>query len=155
LITFGETACDKLLLKLINTREFRGCVRIKQLGFSETVFPGANHSRFAHCIGTLQNGQIISYSALQEEGGKLDERVFLVVSCTALLHDLGHGPFSHALRKLRKIAMRNRTREIVESEETEVQQHSPNTTLAYLRRLRHLEVDVFKPPPRFFGTSGI
>jgi len=42
LIAFEERDCDKLLLRLINTREFQRLRRIKQLGFSETVFPGAN-----------------------------------------------------------------------------------------------------------------
>ncbi len=119
LIPFEESDCDKLLLKLINTREFQRLRRIKQLGFSETVFPGANHSRFAHCIGVLQMARVF-LNRLRVVCKTVDDHVFKVVTCAALLHDLGHGPFSHAFEKVTKDDHEKRTREIVESEDTEV-----------------------------------
>src|ERR1039457_4488894 len=95
LIAFEESDCDKLLLDLINTREFQRLRRIKQLGFSETVFPGANHSRFAHCIGVLQMARLFLHR-LRAVAGTVDENARTIVLCAALLHDLGHGPCSHA-----------------------------------------------------------
>ena len=118
LIAFEESDCDKLLLELINTREFQRLRRIKQLGFSETVFPGANHSRFAHCIGVLQMARL--FLDRLDRMTKIDPDVRKVVLCAALLHDLGHGPFSHAFEKVTKESHETRTREIVESTETEV-----------------------------------
>jgi HD superfamily phosphohydrolase len=119
LIAFENTGCDKLLLKLINTREFQRLRRIKQLGFSETVFPGANHSRFAHCIGVLQMARLF-LNRFEILSKPVDQDVRKIVLCAALLHDLGHGPFSHAFEKVTKDHHERRTREIVEDEETEV-----------------------------------
>jgi uncharacterized protein len=119
LIPFEESDCDKLLLALINTREFQRLRRIKQLGFSETVFPGANHSRFAHCIGVLQMARVF-LNRLRVVCKAVNDDVFKVVTCAALLHDLGHGPFSHAFEKVTKDDHETRTREIVENEDTEV-----------------------------------
>jgi len=120
LIAFEDTECDRLLLKLINTREFQRLRRIKQLGFSETVFPGANHSRFAHCIGVLQMAKLFLERLNRTGGGTIDEPVRIIVLCAALLHDLGHGPFSHAFEKVTKQSHEARTRQIVEDDETEV-----------------------------------
>jgi HD superfamily phosphohydrolase len=119
LITFDESDCDKLLLNLINTSEFQRLRRIKQLGFSETVFPGANHSRFAHCIGVLQMARLF-LNRLKVVSKGIDDDVSKIVLCAALLHDLGHGPFSHAFEKVTKDKHEDRTREIVETEDTDV-----------------------------------
>ncbi|MFZ1929332.1 MAG: HD domain-containing protein [Candidatus Sulfotelmatobacter sp.] len=120
LIVFEDTGCDRLLLDLINTREFQRLRRIKQLGFSETVFPGANHSRFAHCIGVLQMAKLFIERLKRINSKAIDEEIRTIVLCTALLHDLGHGPFSHAFEKVTRESHEARTREIVESDDTQV-----------------------------------
>lgn len=68
--------------------------RIKQLGFTYLVYPGANHSRFEHSIGTMHiASQIADNIALGEDEKKM-------VRAAALLHDVGHGPFSHVSEKV-------------------------------------------------------
>ncbi len=122
LIAFEDTPCDQLLLRLINTREFQRLRRIKQLGFSQLTFPGADHSRFAHSIGVMHIARrflqrINSICSLCVSD---DERN--AVLCAALLHDLGHGPFSHAFEKITKEDHESRTLEIILNAETEVNQ---------------------------------
>jgi HD superfamily phosphohydrolase len=64
---------------------------IRQLGFSYLVYPGANHTRFEHSLGTMYLSLIMSRQlGLSEEERKM-------VTAAALIHDIGHGPFSHAI----------------------------------------------------------
>lgn len=101
LIAFrGSSPIDQLAWQLINTREFQRLRRIRQLGFSELVFPGATHTRFSHCIGVYHTARQL----LEVIGRKVgnDERRVVVALCAALLHDLGHGPFSHTFEGVEK-----------------------------------------------------
>ncbi|MBO2945930.1 HD domain-containing protein [Paenibacillus sp. F411] len=90
---------DDLIWRLINTPEFQRLRRIRQLGTSFLTFHGAEHSRFSHSLGVYEiTRKIIS----QFERGSYpdwpkEER--LVALCAALLHDLGHGPFSHSIEE--------------------------------------------------------
>ena len=99
IIPFHETPCDKLLLSLIETAEFQRLRRIKQLGMSELVFPGANHNRFAHSLGVMSLARRF-LSSLEREGGTLPEEQQIAVLTASLLHDIGHGPFSHTFEKV-------------------------------------------------------
>src|SRR3954451_5476687 len=95
LIAFEDTPCDRLLLDLINTREMQRLRRIKQMGVSELVFPGANHSRFAHSLGVLHTARMFLDQLERCDGKPLPAEQRTLVLCAALLHDVGHGPFSH------------------------------------------------------------
>src|SRR5438874_370480 len=92
IISFEDNPWDRLLLDLINTAEFQRLRRIKQLGMSEMVFPGANHSRFAHAIGVMHNARRFLTRIGQLMGNEIDEQQRTAVLAAALLHDLGHGP---------------------------------------------------------------
>jgi uncharacterized protein len=87
----GPIPLDSLALALIGTPEFQRLWGIRQTGFAHLVFPGANHTRLEHSLGTY------SVAARFAEQLGLDPSDARHVTTGALLHDLGHGPFSHTL----------------------------------------------------------
>ncbi|WP_035001091.1 HD domain-containing protein [Bhargavaea cecembensis] len=90
---------DQVIWDLIATREFQRLRRIHQLGTTYLVFHGAEHSRFNHSLGVYEIvRRIIDDSFSGRPQWNDSER--LVTLCAALLHDLGHGPFSHAFEKV-------------------------------------------------------
>jgi HD superfamily phosphohydrolase len=120
LIYLTDSPRDRLLFSLVRTREFQRLRRIKQLGFADMVFPGATHSRFAHSLGVLWNCRrfLDRIEIVTEQG--LDDDLRTIVEVAALLHDVGHGPFSHAFEKVTNIRHEKRTVEIILSESTEI-----------------------------------
>lgn len=99
LIVFGDgndkaqNETDRIAWRLLNTPEFQRLRRIRQLGFSDLVYPGATHSRFAHAVGVYYTArQLIDVIRRRLE---FDEERARVALLAALLHDIGHGPFSH------------------------------------------------------------
>lgn len=129
IVPFQDTPCDRLLLGLINTREFQRLRRIRQLGMSEMVFPSANHSRFAHSIGVMHVARRMLGRIDDLAGKRVDDGQRIAVLAAALLHDVGHGPFSHAFEKVTGQHHEERTLEIITSSETEVgrklREHDP------------------------------
>lgn len=90
---------DKVIWDVIGTSEFQRLRRIKQLGTTYLVFHGAEHSRFHHSLGVYEIvRRIIDDGFSGRPEWNSEER--LVTMCAALLHDLGHGPFSHAFEKV-------------------------------------------------------
>lgn len=90
---------EKLILDLINTREFQRLRRIRQLGALFLTFHGAEHTRFTHSVGVAWMAKRI-FDALSAAGQiplrpRAAERARLISITAALLHDIGHGPFSH------------------------------------------------------------
>lgn len=103
IIDFGADEIGNALWKVIQTRPFQRLRRIKQLGFSELVYPGATHTRFAHSIGVLHTARQLlgRIRYLQGEQNYRDTRAKRALAA-ALLHDVGHGPFSHAFEDVGK-----------------------------------------------------
>jgi len=122
IIPFEDTPCDRLLLALINTREFQRLRRIKQLGFTDMVFPGGNHSRFAHSIGVMHTARLFLDRIQRLYGKRTTDEHRMLVTVAALLHDVGHGPFSHAFEKVTGDDHERRTLEIIRDDATEVHQ---------------------------------
>lgn len=109
LIVFSEgDPVDEAAWALLNTAEVQRLRRIKQLGVSEFVYPSASHTRFAHSVGVFFLARnlirIISREIAEGrvEGQQFDEHRARVALMAALLHDIGHGPFSHAFEEARK-----------------------------------------------------
>ncbi|MDO7908558.1 HD domain-containing protein [Paenibacillus sp. JX-17] len=90
---------DVAIWRLINTVEFQRLRRIRQLGTTYLTFHGAEHSRFSHSLGVYEiTRRIISqFERSKDSGWPKEER--MVALCAALLHDLGHGPFSHSIEE--------------------------------------------------------
>src|SRR6266851_10449610 len=104
LITFrtGDNR-DELAWRLIGTPEFQRLRRIRQLGVSEFVYPGATHTRFAHSIGVFHVArQLLDIIRREITDAKFDKKRADVAVIAALLHDLGHGPFSHTFEGVRR-----------------------------------------------------
>ncbi len=101
LVVFGgsrdayQNQTDQIAWRLLNTREFQRLRRIRQLGFSDLVFPGATHSRFAHAVGVYHTARQLVGVIRRRQDSKHDQARSRVILLAALLHDIGHGPFSH------------------------------------------------------------
>jgi HD superfamily phosphohydrolase len=90
------TLPGELVFDLLEHRYFQRLRRIKQLGMGELVYPGATHSRFHHALGALQLMSKALHVLRQKD--VLISEVEMEATCAAiLLHDIGHGPFSHTL----------------------------------------------------------
>lgn len=83
---------DELALTLIETPQVQRLRRIRQLGFSNLVYPGANHTRFEHSLGV--------YHLAKQLVRQVDEQQRNELLAAALLHDIGHGPLSHATEEV-------------------------------------------------------
>ncbi|MEM8558542.1 MAG: HD domain-containing protein [Bacteroidota bacterium] len=85
-----------LVLDVIETPEFQRLRRIRQLGLGHLVFPGAEHTRFGHALGAMALMQQ-ALGVLHEKGTPITHEEAEAAYLVALLHDIGHGPFSHTL----------------------------------------------------------
>ncbi|MFC4386476.1 HD domain-containing protein [Gracilibacillus marinus] len=108
---------DRVIWDLIGTKEFQRLRRIKQLGTSNLTFHGAEHSRFNHSLGVYEIVRRILVNFEDRPNWNKEER--LLCLCAALLHDLGHGPFSHSFEKVFKLDHEEFTKQIILGE-TEV-----------------------------------
>lgn len=123
----GQIIVDnQIVLDLINTPEFQRLRRIKQLGTTSLTFHGAEHSRFGHCLGVYEitrrmcNRFQRNYPSKQSGDGLWDDSERPVALCAAVLHDLGHGPYSHTFEHIFHTNHENITREIITSPTTNV-----------------------------------
>lgn len=116
----------KVILDLINTKEFQRLRRIKQLGTSSFTFQGAEHSRFTHCMGVYEITRQIcdnfqrNYPTKELGDGLWNDDERIVALCAALLHDLGHGPYSHTFEHIFNTDHEMWTQKIITSKETEI-----------------------------------
>jgi len=90
------TIRDRLILKLLDHPYFQRLGRIKQLGLTHLVYPGAYHTRLQHALGVAHlMGTAIE--VLRSKKHDITKEEELAVTVAILLHDIGHGPFSHVL----------------------------------------------------------
>ncbi|MCL4155124.1 UNVERIFIED_CONTAM: hypothetical protein GTU68_062308, partial [Idotea baltica] len=87
-----------ILLDLIDHPYVQRLRRIKQLGLTSYVYPGAVHSRFHHAMGALHL-MSMAIDTLKAKGIEISSAECEAAQIAILLHDIGHGPFSHALER--------------------------------------------------------
>ncbi|WP_026672756.1 HD domain-containing protein [Alkalihalobacterium bogoriense] len=102
---------DQLIWELIGTKEFQRLRRVRQLGTTFMTFHGAEHSRFNHSLGVYE----ITRRIIDVFQGRphWDNEERLLCLSAALLHDVGHGPFSHSFEKVFNTDHEEWTREII------------------------------------------
>lgn len=92
---------DPLSFELIDTPAFQRLRYVRQLGLAFLVYPGATHSRFEHALGTYHLARrTLSLFEEQPDFGAVGRDDCMLVRVAALLHDIGHYPFSHALEEI-------------------------------------------------------
>lgn len=112
----------QVIYDLINTKEFQRLRRIKQLGTSGYTFHGGEHSRFSHCLGAYEISRRITKIFEEKYPEVWDRHESLLVMATALLHDVGHGAYSHTFERLFDTDHEEITRQIITNPETEINQ---------------------------------
>lgn len=107
-LIFFDKVKDASILQIIETDEFQRLRRIRQLGLSSYTYSSSNHDRFSHSIGVcflagiLVDNLNFESTYIDEVGTKIKldrEETKLLVRLAAILHDIGHGPFSHAFER--------------------------------------------------------
>ena len=113
-----DRPADALLFRLINAAEFQRLRRIRQLGMASLAYPGADHSRYSHSLGVMQTARLmlnqLRHTVPIDDG---DETVCLAA---CLLHDLGHGPFSHVFERVTGVSHEGLTRRVILDEQSDV-----------------------------------
>ena len=85
-----------IIYDIIEHKYFQRLRRIKQLGLTHLVYPGATHTRFQHVIGAMHL-MSLAIDAISSKGHEITDEESEAAKIAILLHDMGHGPFSHAL----------------------------------------------------------
>jgi len=143
---------DKLVLDLIEAREFQRLRWIKLMGVSYVVYPGAEHSRFSHSLATCylmkrvieRMGKLKKDPRFKKVVAQLEE-LKEVLMCAALLHDLGHFPFSHLLEEFIGARHEDWTVKIITDPSTEVYQKLASIDSSYPQRIKEIIQRTFKP----------
>lgn len=112
------TAEGRLIVVLIDASEFQRLRRIRQLGLAHFAYQGAEHSRFTHSLGAFH----LATRILERLSGKykISDEEHTAVRVAALLHDIGHGAFSHVIESILGFHHEQFTIEAILSDETEV-----------------------------------
>jgi uncharacterized protein len=116
----ADTDEGELMVRLIDAPEFQRLRRIKQLGLALYTYQGAEHSRFTHSLGVLHLMTRVLDRLGEKYGIAAEDRA--AACAAALLHDVGHGSFSHVMEKVLGFHHEAWTVRVVLSEETQVAQ---------------------------------
>lgn len=114
IISFQANEFESAMWGILQTRPFQRLRRVKQLGFSDFVYPGATHSRFAHSVGVFHTARQL-VGVIRNRGEEMFQpRRAEAALAAALVHDVGHGPFSHAFEDVgRRLGLKLADHEVV------------------------------------------
>lgn len=98
---YGMVYLSDVEMRIIDSEAFQRLLNVKQLGYAYAVFPGTDYSRFSHCVGTCHN-MGLWIDTLKKRGNRVDPALGVLYRVAALLHDVGHYPFSHPTERAAK-----------------------------------------------------
>jgi len=142
---------DRIILDLINTTEFQRLRRVQQLGITGAVFHGAEHSRFGHSVGAYEIARRITeyfeqyYRSKSPNDGLWQPEERLLTLVAALLHDIGHGAFSHTFEHLFGTDHEAITREIIVGD-TEINQVLSQVSLDFPNKVASVIAKTYENP---------
>lgn len=113
-----ENPVEHLLFDLLNASEFQRLRRIRQLGMASMAYPGADHSRYSHSLGVMETARKILAQIGQSH--VIDEESRTICLAAALLHDIGHGPFSHVFERVSGIHHERLTQRLILDPDSDV-----------------------------------
>ena len=105
---WGEIPLTKVELDLVNSKPFRRLQHIRQMGLAYLAFPTANHRRYEHCIGAMHVAYLLADMLAELAASNPDLHIeigpahYQAIRLAALLHDIGHAPYSHAFEESAK-----------------------------------------------------
>ncbi len=97
---WGDIALDRKVLHMLDSSSFQRLRRVQQLGFTSWTWPGAHHSRFEHSLGVFHLTRQAVLHLLKRTAYEFTLEEVNTVLASALLHDVGHYPYSHAVEEL-------------------------------------------------------
>ena len=140
---YGHIRVSPLACAIIDTKEFQRLRRIKQLSMGTLVFPCAEHTRFSHSLGSYHVMTLITerlrenLPKTQSEVAQKKQDLYLeALDIAALLHDVGHGPYSHSFEQIiahspnKLESHEDWTRKIIENESTEIHEILQNYSVS-------------------------
>lgn len=131
------------MIRLIDAPEFQRLRRIKQLGLGFYTYQGAEHSRFTHSLGAMH--LMTRILDRLNERYSLDKADYAAAQTAALLHDVGHAPFSHAMERVLGVHHEAMTIRAVTSEESSLYQALASFSLELPQRVAAMIAGTFKP----------
>ncbi|PWT91439.1 MAG: hypothetical protein C5B55_08135 [Blastocatellia bacterium] len=140
-----RTSTDEgeLMMRLIDTAEFQRLRRIKQLGLGLFTYQGAEHSRFTHSLGAFHLMTRVLDRLCERHEIKPDDRIAALAA--ALLHDLGHGSFSHVMEKVLDFHHEQFTVQVIRSDESEIGHVLRSYSVELPERITSIIEGKFKP----------
>lgn len=109
---------EAMLFHLLSAFEMQRLRRIRQLGMATLAYPGAEHSRYSHSLGVMETARkMLNFLSLSH---KIDQEERTVCLTAALLHDIGHGPFSHVFERVSGVHHETLTLRIINDPQSQV-----------------------------------